>query len=163
MSHFSITEINEDSWPHILRIQAEVYVDIEPESVETLRSKWINSPQCCVLCTSEQGVCAYLLAHAWHSNLPPKLYESAPDVPIGDVLFIHDLAVTTQAAGMGVGKQMVNHVLRNAAARGFRSALLVAVQNSVPFWQKFGFAQVAGLTASASYGADAQVMSLEFT
>lgn len=163
MSTFTITAIDEDSWQHIVRIQAEVYVDIEPESVETLRSKWHNSPQCCFLSTTEQGVCAYLLAHAWHSNSPPKLYVPAPVAPLGDVLFIHDLAVSNRAAGMGVGKQMVKHLLENAKARGFRGALLVAVQNSVPFWQKFGFAQVSVPAASASYGADAQVMSSEFT
>ena len=83
--------------------------------------------------------------------------------PLGDVLFIHDLAVSNRAAGMGVGKQMVKHLRDNAETGGFRSALLVAVQNSVPFWQKFGFAQVSVPTANARYGADAQVMSLEFS
>jgi ribosomal protein S18 acetylase RimI-like enzyme len=139
MSDFIITEINEDSWPQILQIQAEVYVDIEPESLATLRSKWQNSPECCSLCVTEQGVCAYLLAHAWHSESPPKLYQPAPASPQGDVLFIHDLAVSKRVAGMGVGTQMVSHLLNSAQARGFRDALLVAVQDSVPFWQKFGF------------------------
>ncbi len=161
MSHFTITAIDEDSWPQIMRIQAEVYVDIEPEPVETLRSKWVNSPQCCLLCLNERGVCAYLLAHAWHSDSPPKLYEPAPASPLGDVLFIHDLAVSNRAAGIGVGKHMVKHLLEDAQARGFRSALLVAVQNSVPFWQKLGFELDPARTASTSYGADARVMRVE--
>jgi len=79
------------------------------------------------------------------------------------VLFIHDLAVSKRVAGMGVGKKMVTHLLEKAQAQGFRCALLVAVQNSVPFWHKFGFAQVSVDTANASYGADAQVMSLKLS
>ena len=158
MPDFKLAQIDEDSWPQILRIQAEVYTDIAPESLETLRSKWLNSPTYCMQGETEQGVCAYLLAHAWHSDSPPKLYQPAPAAPHGDVLFIHDLAVSTRAAGMGMGTQMVTHLLIAAKARGFRKALLVAVQNSVPFWQKLGFELDPHQVVDASYGEDARPM-----
>lgn len=160
MSQCNLIEINEDFWPQILQIQAEVYVDIEPEALETLRSKWLNSPQCCTVYTVEQDVCAYLLAHTWHSDSPPKLYQSTPALPFGDVLFIHDLAVSTRAAGMGVGKRMVNNLLKSAKTQGYHKVLLVAVQNSVPFWRKLGFELATVETPCLSYGNDAHIMSL---
>lgn len=158
MPHFTVRQIEEDSWPQILRIQAEAYVDIEPESLETLRSKWLNSPECCLLSVNAQGPCAYLLAHAWHSDSPPKLYQLAPPSPQGDLLYIHDLAVAKRAAGMGVGKQMVTQLLGKATAQGFRKVILVSVQNSVPFWSKFGFEIDPQHKVNASYGAAAQLM-----
>lgn len=158
MSNFTLAEITDASWPQIIRIQADVYVDIEPESLETLRSKWLNSPECCLLGETGQEVCAYLLAHAWQSDTPPSLYQSAPPLPQGDILFIHDLAVSKRAAGKGVGTMMVTHLLARAKARGFRRVLLVAVQNSVPFWRKFGFHIRADSHASAHYGHGAVVM-----
>lgn len=160
MSHCAITEINEDSWSEILRIQAEVYIDIEPESLATLRSKWLNSPQCCWLFSSNNEVCAYLLAHAWHSDSPPKLYQSAPALPNGDILFIHDLAVSKTKTGKGIGHMMVTHLLNSARTRNFRKVLLVAVQNSVPFWQKLGFELDPENKANTSYGDEARVLHL---
>lgn len=117
---FTLAQISEESWPQILRIQAEVYADIEPESLETLRSKWLNSPQCCLLCTTPQGVCAYLLAHAWHSDSPPSLYQSAPASAHGDILFIHDLAVCVRAAGRhGSGHADGEAITRIGEGAGF--------------------------------------------
>ena len=35
-----IQKITENMWDQILRLETQAYKDIEPESLETLRSKW---------------------------------------------------------------------------------------------------------------------------
>lgn len=156
----SLAIIREEHWSAIVRVQAEAYTDIVPESLETLRSKWLRSPSLCFVYQAQDEVLAYLLAHAWHSQTPPKLYETlSGGSDGGDILFLHDLAVGRAGAGKGIGRQMVQHLLGLAAAQNFQHMLLVAVQNSVPFWEQFGFTPVANSQPSRSYGADARLLS----
>lgn len=164
-----IQPITQTMWAEILTIQAEVYSEIEPESLEVLQSKWQQSPSCCFVYLAEaelaeqsrleeQNVLGYLLAHAWHSETPPKLYQLLPEQSHGSTLFLHDLAISKYAAGRGIGTQMVKHLLDSVASSGFEKALLVSVQDSVPFWQKHGFVEVTNQQANESYGEDAKVM-----
>jgi len=154
----AIESIEESMWDEILRLQSEVYHQIEPESLETLKSKWISTPSCCFVYQSEGEVMAYLLAHAWDSQTPPKLFQPLPSTTHGKYLFLHDLSVAKQLSGLGVGTKMVNHLLDVAKAEGFGEIRLVAIQNSVPFWSRMGFQVVANQKACSSYGENATVM-----
>ena len=159
-----IQAINQKNWPEILTIQAEVYSEIEPESLEVLRSKWQQSPDCCFVYLEKQdeqegqNILGYLLAHAWNSETAPKLYQTLPEGSRGSTLFLHDLAISKYAAGRGIGTQMVKHLLDTATTSGFEKALLVSVQDSVSFWQKHGFVEMTDQQANESYGEDAKVM-----
>lgn len=165
MSLLSIGPVDDTLWPGIQHVQAEVYHQIEPESTAVLRSKWLASPDCCFVARAREGnpgrnpVMAYLLAHAWNRDTPPKLYQPvAPEDGKGNQLFLHDLAVSRRAAGLGLGRKMFESLLAVARKRNFSQILLVAVQGSVPFWRKMGFEPVPGQQAGASYGADATLM-----
>ena len=159
-----IQPITQTMWAEILKIQAEAYSEIEPESLEVLQSKWQQSPDCCFAYLEEKSeqeeksILGYLLAHAWHSETPPKLYQHLPEGSRGSTLFLHDLALSKRAAGRGMGSQMVKHLLDTAISCGFQKALLVSVQDSVAFWQKHGFDEVTNQQASESYGEDAKIM-----
>ncbi|MBU1296094.1 MAG: GNAT family N-acetyltransferase [Gammaproteobacteria bacterium] len=170
-----IQPITQTMWAEILNIQAEAYSAIEPESLEVLQSKWQQSPDCCFAYLGERSwleekseleeqsgqeknILGYLLAHAWHGETPPKLYQTLPEGSHGPTLFLHDLALSKRAVGRGVGSQMVKHLLDTAVSSGFQKALLVSVQDSVPFWQKHGFVEMTDQQASESYGEDAKVM-----
>ena len=62
----SISLITDSFWADILKIQAEAYVDIEPEDLDVLKSKWLSSPKtCAVYMENNNAVSAYLLAHPW--------------------------------------------------------------------------------------------------
>jgi len=154
----AIVGIDESMWDGILRLQSEVYHQIEPESLATLKSKWTSTPSCCFVYRSEGKVLAYLLAHAWDSQVPPKLFQPLPSTTHGRYLFLHDLSVSRQLSGFGVGTKMVNHLLDVAKAEGFEEISLVAIQNSVPFWSRMGFQVVANQKACSSYGGNASVM-----
>lgn len=154
-----VQAITDDLWPAILTLQREVYHTIEPESLEVMRGKWLASPEYCFVHRDGSGVGAYLLAHAWHSMLPPRLHAALPDELTGNILFVHDLAIAPRLAGHGVGRSMVEHLLRCAADDGKQSALLVAIQASRPFWSKFGF-RALDYAPDASYGPGACAMLL---
>jgi ribosomal protein S18 acetylase RimI-like enzyme len=157
----SISPINENSWDDIVKIQEEAYIDIAPEDVKVLKNKWYSSPQTCAVFTDRTGkVLAYLLAHPWASETPPKLNEKI-FVTDSSTLFIHDLALALEGRGKNIGKELVQNLIDNAQAQSFVKILLVAVQNSVGFWAKFGFINMPSKEICSSYGKSAQLMVLE--
>jgi predicted N-acetyltransferase YhbS len=80
-----------------------------------------------------------------------------------DTLYIHDLAVTDAGRGEGAGRALVRCAMSAARTLNLRSACLIAIQGSAPYWEQIGFEVVSApstLVAAklASYGAAAQLM-----
>ncbi|SHO54517.1 N-acetylglutamate synthase [Vibrio quintilis] len=73
-------------------------------------------------------------------------------------MFLHDLAISNQVSGKGVGAKMVSHLLNVAMILKFEQILLVAVQGSSLFWEKMGFTEVTDQSISATYGDGAKMM-----
>lgn len=151
--------------PEVLRIQAQCYTAIEPESAQSLRAKIEASPATCLLAQAGTGAVGYLIAVPVRAPYLPALdaprFELAADA---DTLYLHDLAVAPEGRGTGAGKALVRSARAAGCASGLRKACLIAIQGSVPYWQEFGFEPVtapeAGLAAKlASYGAGAQLMA----
>ncbi|OUR63081.1 hypothetical protein A9Q74_02415 [Colwellia sp. 39_35_sub15_T18] len=157
----SISQITENSWQGILQVQEEAYTELPPEDVNVLKSKWLSSPNtCAVYVNHENVVIAYLLAHPWASEIPPKLHEKSA-ITASLNLYLHDLALAHEARGKGIAKQLVANLITNAKAQGFAKILLVAVQNSSEFWAKFGFLAIPNAEICPSYGDNATLMTLE--
>lgn len=154
----TVTGIEASDWPAILQIQSEVYVDVAPEPDEVMMSKWVASPELCFTFKNENAeALGYLLAHRWTSLTPPKLYQITQSNN-GEVLFIHDLAVSPKGKRLGIGKSLVMQLLSTARQQGIKQALLVSIQNSQGFWQQFGFV-VDPCSVSSTYGESAVIMS----
>ena len=152
----------------VLRIQEDCYVEIEPESRGSLEAKIVASPGTCLLAENADGVVGYLIAvPVRYPDLPALNAPSFHLETDVDTLYIHDLAVAATGRGTGAGRALVLSVLDAARSRGLASACLVAIQDSVPYWEQFGF-QVNGKPPGrvaaklASYGADAQLMQAAF-
>jgi len=157
----SINLITENSWDDIVKIQKEAYTDIAPEDVNILKNKWHSSPQTCAVYSDHKGkVIAYLLAHPWARETPPKLNEKI-SVTYSSTLFIHDLALALEGRGKNIGKKLVQNLIDNAQSESFVKILLVAVQNSTSFWAKFGFINMPSEEICVSYGKNAHLMVLE--
>ncbi|ENM5903626.1 GNAT family N-acetyltransferase [Vibrio mimicus] len=153
----SIESIVETTWSEILKLQAEVYHLVEPESLEVLRDKWLRSPSSCFTYRDNEQLMGYLLAHSWNSRTPPKLFNKLPKDTEGSILFLHDLAISNHTFGKGIGSKMIEHLMNVATSLGYREILLVSVQDSVQFWQKQGFTTVEQEVCN-SYGDSAQLM-----
>lgn len=154
-----IKPIDDTSWSGIVKVQAEAYFQVEPESLDVLKSKWLRSPECCFVYEKAGKVVGYLLAHAWNSEVPPKLFQTLPEGTDGPIIFLHDLAISRDASGEGIGRKMVVHLLQIVKTLGFQQIRLVSVQDSLGFWQKHGFSRIEHQEVCTSYGEDAQLMS----
>ncbi|MDC0610180.1 GNAT family N-acetyltransferase [Vibrio sp.] len=155
-----ITKISHNSWNEILSVQNSVYKEVPPEQLNVLKCKWETSPESCFVYNIDGTVCAYLLAHGWDRQSPPKLHTLLPDDTAGSSLFLHDLAVSPEVNGQGIGSKMVQHLITKAKSMGFTRIRLVSVQDSYSFWHKLGFTKVNSIEISPTYGDDAQMMEL---
>lgn len=155
-----ISSIPEDSWTSILKIQDEAYPELLSEDVNTLKSKWLASPDtCAVYLNDDNKILAYLLAHPWASEVPPKLHEKTPVIN-ASTLYLHDLALTSHARGKGIAKRLITNLIVNAQVQGFSKILLVAVQGADKFWATFGFSVISDALLCTSYGDSAKLMKL---
>jgi len=111
----------------------------------------------------EGQLLAYLLAHGWPRESPPPVGAVLDPVLSGDTLYLHDLAVSPKARGMGIGQALVAHCFDLAADAGLKRAELIAVEGAADFWQRLGFRtgspSPALATKVAQYGPTAQWMS----
>lgn len=145
--------------PAVSVIAAEVHPDF-PEADAVFANKLAIAPQFCFLLEREGENLGYCLAHPYRLGAVPDLDalitlpDSAPDT-----LYIHDLALLAGARGTGAGGAIVDHLV--AAAHPFGALSLVAVNGSVPFWTRMGFAPDTDPNVArqlVGYGPDAAYM-----
>ena len=150
--------------PALMRVQVAAYGEglVEPEAVQAQRLR--EAPDTVWGAFRDGQLGAYLMAYRTRSDAIGALHLGfAPD-PQGNTLYLHDLAVHPEAAGQGLGSQLVAHALAHAQALGLQQLNLVAVQGSQGFWQAHGWAVLAeppaqAVQALASYGPGAQVLT----
>ncbi len=82
----------------------------------------------------------YVLSHPYRRGELPALNTLLGTLPEdADSFYVHDLALLPLARGIGAAGQIVAALTKHAEAIGFTSIGLVAVNGSVPFWEKQGF------------------------
>lgn len=107
---------------------------------------------------------AYLVALPADLESLPALDAPSVELPAApSLLYLHDLAVAPAGRSLGLGRRLVQQIERRAADLGLARLGLVAVQGSVPYWQRQGFAARAALPAAlarklSSFGAEARFM-----
>lgn len=83
----------------------------------------------------------YVLSHPWRYRHLPALNSPLGTIPAdADTFYLHDLALLPTARGTGAAGRIVTDILDHARTAGFPSMSLVAVNGSVSFWSKHGFA-----------------------
>jgi len=154
-----IKEIENIHWNRILEIQDQSYQEIGTEELEVLKGKKEASPDTCFVCLSDNGeVEGYLLAHPWGGISPPKLFEPLPDVEGCEYLYLHDMAMSPQSKGKGLGRATAIKLFEVAQNKGINRVNLVAVQGSESFWTRMGFQEVTDVNVCSSYGENAVLM-----
>lgn len=138
----SIRSFERDDLPEALAIQSQVYPAFLVEDETSFASRLDAGGAYCVVAIVEGQLAGYLLAHGWDSNSPPQLGAPLADTRLAEILFIHDLAVSTAGQGLGVGRKLVNCAFDTAARNGLSFAELVAVEGAASFWRALGFADL---------------------
>lgn len=150
--------ITPQDWDAILAIQDECYSQLDPEPLHVLQSKWQVSPQSCFVFEVDKSVVGYCLAHPWTTNMPPALYQPITHLPKADTLYLHDIAISAKAQGLGAGAKALTRLTLLADRYNLNSLSLVAVQGADSYWQKMGFKPQAIDKCLGSYTDDAMYM-----
>ena len=82
----------------------------------------------------------YILSHPWTYAAPPALNSKLGALPNPPTTYyIHDIALLPEARGTGAANAVVAQLIALAETLGLPNLSLVAVNNSVAFWQRHGF------------------------
>lgn len=111
------------------------------EAREVLAEKHALYRNGCYILEVAEKPAGYVLAHPWRRGTLPALdalLGALPQEP--DTFYIHDLALLPLARGIGAAGKILTSLTKHAAAMNFPTMSLVAVNGSVPFWEKQGFA-----------------------
>jgi len=92
----------------------------------------------------EGGLIGYILSHPWTYAAPPALNSRLGQIPTPPTTYyIHDIALMPEARGTGAANAVVTRLIALAETLGLPGLSLVAVNNSVAFWQRHGFVLTA--------------------
>lgn len=82
----------------------------------------------------------YVLSHPWHHGSLPALNAPLGQLPAdADTYYIHDLALLPVTRRVGAASSIVSALTKHAKAEGYPTMSLVAVNGSLPFWERHGF------------------------
>ncbi|KXO12990.1 GCN5-related N-acetyltransferase [Moritella sp. JT01] len=157
----SIRTIKETDWDAIMQIQSDAYASHLHEDLTVLKSKWTASPTSCFVFTNRDSrVLGYLLAHPWSGEQAPKLGEAVVIDTSYSEVYLHDLAISGDARGLGIARQLILHFIIAMQNFGCQRLLLTAVQDSASFWHLYGFSSLEHISVCPSYGQGAKLMVL---
>jgi GNAT superfamily N-acetyltransferase len=134
----SDADINE-----VLRVQRLCYCPELNEAGSAFLKKKTLFPAGCLGAWDGGQMCGYIFSHPWKSGEVVPLDTGGYAIPgDADCLYIHDLAVAPAWRGKAVAKEILTKLFEVAAAEGWKQFALVAVQDSEPFWARWGFQPV---------------------
>jgi GNAT superfamily N-acetyltransferase len=97
-------------------------------------------------CFDDRGLCGFAFGVPLRAGETLDLGSPLASVPEdADIFYVHDVAVAARCRGKGLGRLLAERLLDVGRARGFTRGELVSVQGSAPFWERFGFGEVARL------------------
>ena len=161
----SIKVLNRHDLPGALDVQKKTYPPSLVEEEGVFLSRINLTASYCLAAKRGEELLGYLLAHGWKRQSPPPLGTLLADGIPPEVLFIHDLAVSSPERGLRVGERLITHAFELAAQNGLRSAELIAVEGAAGYWRRLGFVEgvVSGelLEKLGTYGTLARWMTRE--
>ena len=166
----SIRALRPADLPALLRVQLACYGPGFNETEAVFAARLRQSPQTawCVDDTARPGeLAAYLVSYPSRLGKITPLHGAFEPTLSADCLYLHDLAVSPLCQGHALGPRLVRHAWAEAQRLwGLQASALVAVQGSLPFWQRLGYRVLEpreGETQRglADYGNDARYCVLQ--
>ena len=140
--------------PAVLALQAQCYEARFLERAESFAAKLerADGDRTCWMAW-RAGVpepLAYLVSlTACEDSLPALDAAQLRRPAVPRFLYLHDLAVAPAGRALGLGRRLLQTVEQRARALQLARIGLVAVQDSVPYWHRQGFAAPAGALPEA--------------
>lgn len=150
----------------IVKSLADIIHPAFPESGAVFANRLALYPAGCAVLDGDDGLKGYVLSHPWRDRSPPPLDAVLTPVAAPTTWYIHDLALLPETRGSGAGTAIVGLLATRARENNLPNMTLVAVNNSVHFWQRQGFTVTddPALEAKlASYGDQARFMTRDLS
>lgn len=126
--------------PAVQAIADQVHPDFF-EAPEILAERQLLYRNGCYLLEIAERPTGYVLSHPWRAGSLPALNTRLGDLPAEpDTYYLHDLALLPVTRRIGAAAYIMEALSKHAAAQGFATMHLVAVNGSQGFWEKHGFA-----------------------
>lgn len=136
--------------PAVIALQDSCYSDALYEPPALLSLRLTQATSSCWLAEDAAGkLLAYLFSYP---SLAGNITKLATDFAVAqkpELLYLHDMAVSASARGLGLASALLNMAMQYAQQLGLTQMALVAVQGSVPYWQKQGFVVQTRLSQDA--------------
>jgi len=145
---------------------ADVIHPAFPESAAVFANRLALYPDGCEVLDGDDGLKGYVLSHPWLDRSPPPLDAVLAPVTTPTTWYIHDLALLPETRGSGAGTAITGILAARASTLNLPNMTLVAVNNSVHFWQRQGFTVTddpALMAKLASYGDQARFMTKDLS
>lgn len=147
----TIRLIQQADLPAVVALQDGCYSDALYESPALLSQRLHAAANSCWLAENSAGeLLAYLFSYPSINGYVTPLASAFAPAAAPELLYLHDMAVSPAARGLGLANNLLGIAKQHALSLGLTKLVLVAVQGSVPYWQRHGFAVVKQLSASAT-------------
>lgn len=136
-----IRSMQQHDLPAVMRIQLACYQPEYHEPLAVLQQRFDLAARTAWVGLAQQQVAGYLVAYPSMQGLVTELNAIFKRYEQPNILYLHDLAVDRRFAGQSIAGDLLSAAFDHAQQQGWIGLALVAVQNSVGFWQKQGFQQ----------------------
>lgn len=123
----------------VSQLAATSYPD-HPEGDAIFSERLDLFPDGCWALEHNNDVAGYSICHPYVFGKPVTLDTTLGALPQdADVLYLHDMTIEASLRGRGIAGAAVARAKRLARNLAFEMITLVAVNDSLPFWQRHGF------------------------
>lgn len=144
---FTIRLMQHNDLAAVIRLQDLCYHDDLFESPDVVQQRFMRHPQSCWVAVYKDKLWGYLFTYPSKVGRVNPLGAEFPQYANADCLYLHDVAVSRDARGQGVASALIEQAKSYADELHLPYLALVAVQNSVDFWQQQGFSLFEPLTS----------------
>lgn len=124
--------------PTVMAVADAVHPDF-PEDEVVFANRLELHPTGCAVLENGGAIKGYVISHPWVFQAPPALNSLLTMVSEPSTFYIHDLALLPEIRKSGAGTVAIDMVVARARLMQLPNMTLVAVNNSVHFWQRHDF------------------------
>lgn len=142
----SIRLMQSTDLPAVIKLQDRCYAAELFEPADVVVNRFKNCAETCWVALYQDKLWGYLFTYPSIAGKVGALAEDFMPVADADCLYLHDMAVSSDARGQGVARALLQQAEQYALAQHFQTLALVAVQNSTSYWQQRGFEPLAEIS-----------------
>jgi len=129
--------------PAVIKLQDRCYAAELFEPADVVINRFRNCAETCWVALYQDKLWGYLFTYPSITGKIGALAEDFQPLTGADCLYLHDMAVSSDARGQGVARALLEQAQQYAKAQQLKMLALVAVQNSTSYWQQQGFEPLA--------------------